>query len=40
MIRAFAKVGKAIGEDTDFPRGDAGQKTKKTDAELFYGPKG
>jgi hypothetical protein len=40
MIRAFAKVGKAIGEDDNFPRGDTGGKGKKSDAELFYGPKG
>lgn len=38
IIRAFAKVGKAIGEDTDFPRGDAGGKQPKTTAEKFYGP--
>lgn len=37
MIRAFAKVGKAIGEDTDFVRGEGGAQVKKTDAELFYG---
>ena len=38
MIRAFAKVGKAIGEDPNFPRGDAGGKVAKTAAEQFYGP--
>jgi hypothetical protein len=37
LIRFMAKVGKAIGEDTDFVRGDANAAvTKKTDAELFY----
>lgn len=40
LIRFMAKVGKAIGEDSDFVRGDQGGKDKKTDAELFYGPKG
>lgn len=39
MIRAFAKVGKAIGEDADFVRGDSSAAVKKTDAELFYGKK-
>jgi hypothetical protein len=37
MIRLMAKVGKAIGEDSDFVRGQGG-KDKKTDAEIFYGP--
>jgi hypothetical protein len=37
LIRFMAKVGKAIGEDTDLVRGQGG-KDKKTDAEIFYGP--
>jgi hypothetical protein len=38
MIRFAAKVGKAIGEDSDFVRPDANASVKpKTDAELFYG---
>jgi hypothetical protein len=40
MIRLMAKVGKAIGEDTDFVRGNQNSAVKKTDEELFYGPKG
>jgi len=36
MIRAFARVGKAISEDTDFVRGDKAAPVKKTDAEIFY----
>lgn len=39
MIRAFAKVGKAIGEDSDFVRSDNAAPGKKSDAELFYGSK-
>lgn len=39
MIRAFAKVGKAIGEDSDFVRGEQNASVQKTDAELFYGVK-
>ena len=37
MIRAWAKVGKAIGEDSDFVRGGGAGRAKPTDAELFYG---
>lgn len=37
MIRAWAKVGKAIGEDSDFVRSEHNAPVKKTDAELFYG---
>lgn len=41
MIRAFARVGKAIGEDTDLARGSQNASVKPTDEELFYGaPKG
>jgi hypothetical protein len=40
MIRLMAKVGKAIGEDMDFVRGNQNSAVKKTDEELFYGPKG
>lgn len=36
MIRAFKKVGEAIGED-GFVRSETSGTTKKTDAELFYG---
>jgi hypothetical protein len=37
MIRFAAKVGKAIGEDSDFVRADANTAVKpKSDAELFY----
>lgn len=37
LIRVLAKGGKAIGEDTDFVRGDAAAAVKpKSDAELFY----
>jgi hypothetical protein len=40
LIRLFAKAGKAIGEDSNFVRGDPAAAVKpKTDAELFYGPK-
>jgi hypothetical protein len=40
LIRLIAKVGKAIGEDSDFVRSDANAAVKpKSDAELFYGPK-
>lgn len=39
LIRFISKVGKAIGEDSDFARStQAGG--KKTDKELFYGPQG
>lgn len=34
-IRAWARVGRAIGEDS-FERGDTGAPQKKSDAELFY----
>jgi hypothetical protein len=37
MIRAFARVGKAIGEDTDLVRGSQNASVKPTDEELFYG---
>jgi len=38
MIRFAAAVGKAIGEDSDFVRGDANAAiAPKSDAELFYG---
>jgi hypothetical protein len=40
MIRFVAKVGSVIAEDASFPRGDQGGRGKKSDAELFYGPKG
>lgn len=40
LIRFMSKVGKAIGEDNDFVRGDQSASVKKTDEELFYGPKG
>lgn len=36
MIRAFFKVGQAIGDD-GFVRTDTGGARKRTDAELFYG---
>jgi antitoxin component of RelBE/YafQ-DinJ toxin-antitoxin module len=40
LIRLMARVGKAVGEDSDFVRGDANAAVKpKSDAELFYGPK-
>lgn len=39
-IRAFARVGKAIGEDTDLVRGSQNAGVKPTDEELFYGSKG
>jgi hypothetical protein len=39
MIRAWSKVGKAIGEDSDFVRGDQNASVQPTDAELFYGAK-
>lgn len=40
LIRLMSRVGKAIGEDSDFVRSDAGAAVKpKSDAELFYGSK-
>lgn len=36
LIRLMARVGKAIGEDSDFVRSDANAQVKKSDAELFY----
>lgn len=36
MIRAFARVGKVVGEDTDFVRSEQNASVQKTDAELFY----
>jgi hypothetical protein len=36
MIRAFVKVGKAISEDSDFPRGGAATSAPKTTAEILY----
>ena len=41
LIRLMARVGKAIGEDSDFVRSDANAAVKpKSDAELFYGKQG
>ncbi|MGY4397270.1 hypothetical protein ACVWZA_002464 [Sphingomonas sp. UYAg733] len=43
MIRAFAKVGQAIGEDSDFTRGSRAPITRKGAAETLYpddAPKG
>jgi hypothetical protein len=37
MIRAWARVGKAVGEDSDFVRPEQNASVKKSDAELFYG---
>jgi len=38
LVRLLARAGKAIGEDTDFVRGDAAAAVKpKDDRELFYG---
>jgi hypothetical protein len=39
LIRFAAKVGKEIGEDSDFVRSEANAPVQKTDAELFYGKK-
>jgi hypothetical protein len=40
LIRLMARVGKAIGEDSDFVRSDANASVRpKSDAELFYGKK-
>lgn len=36
MIRAWARVGKAVGEDSEFVRSEQGGTAKKSDAELFY----
>jgi hypothetical protein len=36
MIRAFVRVGKAIGEDANFVRPEHNASVKRTDAELFY----
>lgn len=36
MIRAWSRVGKAIGEDSDFVRSGQNASVKKTDQELFY----
>lgn len=36
MIRAWRKVGEAVGEDNDFVRADPGAQTRKSDAEVFY----
>lgn len=36
MIRAWARVGKAIGEDSDFVRSEQNASVKKSDQELFY----
>jgi hypothetical protein len=36
MIRAFKRIGDAIGEDASFVRADNTGSVKKTDAELFY----
>jgi len=39
MIRAFAKVGKAIGEDSNFVRAESGA-GKKTHAQILFGKQG
>lgn len=39
MIRAFVKVGKAISEDSDFPRGGVATTGVRTLAETLYPPK-
>jgi hypothetical protein len=36
MIRAFVQVGRAIGEDNDFPRGGAATSAPRTAAEILY----
>jgi hypothetical protein len=36
MIRAFVRVGKAVSEDSDFVRGNAGAQTESNPARLLY----
>jgi hypothetical protein len=36
MIRAFAKIGSALGEDENFVRGDKGAQVKKSREEILY----